>query len=271
VQPDGSNAKSCCVAAGAGCPDGDYDCCGFMSCVDGKCAAGGDGDPCLTGDDCVSKQCGTDGFCTSSAGMCGALKPVTAACNDSSECCNQSQCESLGGTLDPKNCCYPQGGPCGSNSECCGRMQCDTDITKTCICRKATESCLQDTDCCPDAPVCNTDSNTCVAGDTSLVKPGGPCMNNDQCLDTNSTVYGCEGTNGPSLTCCTWDLQIPCSQQTECCGASRCEQSSNDITFPGQIFQTTCCAPPGGDCKVDADCCGHTGYCDGTQKCQQWL
>jgi hypothetical protein len=265
-QPDGSTAKSCCVGAGAACPDGDFDCCGGMSCVMGKCAAGADGDPCLAPDDCISKQCGSDNFCTSSAGMCGALKPVQSACTDSSQCCNGGVCEIVSGTSDPLNCCYGAGQQCQYGYDCCGSMSCETTgTTKTCICRKETESCRQSDDCCQSPTPLTCVQGNCQDTGGSTALPGQMCTTDAQCIDLNGHTYGCEGTNGSTTTCCTWDLQVRCSSAAECCGGALCDVNGWDN------IHNYCCSPKGGPCRVgqDADCCGRfSGSCGSDGTCQ---
>jgi hypothetical protein len=98
-------------------------------------------------------------------------------------------------------------------------------------------------------PMC--DGTRC--GDDSC---GGQCSCNPG-LTCNSLSMrcgnGCERTFGEPCTQGSVDPQTCCEAGQEC--------DSDDAGFTG------CCAPVGGDCTLDTDCCGQ-GHCDTTMgKC----
>jgi hypothetical protein len=250
VQPDQSQKKSCCVGVGAACPDGDFDCCGYLTCISGKCTAGPDGDPCLTNDDCTSKNCAS-GTCAAAAGGCGSLKPVGSACTATSQCCNGGLCEIVTGASDPKDCCYGKTHACASHAECCGTLLCGSD--GKCACAVNGSGCDQDDDCCSGL-VCN--SGTCRMPGQTMIPPGGACTSSLDCQDTNGTYYVCfPSATSSSDACCTVDWQIPCTSNASCCGPSIC--GNNGIA-------QVCCSDGGGSCNGSYDCCGAYICIDGT-------
>ena len=154
IQMDGSTQKSCCVAEGASCPDGPYDCCGFLDCQGGKCVCQADGQDCIQDSDCCQRDCDTSVYKCQSSMACTGGEPIGSTnCTTANDCCGLADCLDLAST-NQLTCCYTPAsmGTCSQSSDCCGVTNCDM-TTHTCICQQQGSDCIGDDDCC-DGLVC---------------------------------------------------------------------------------------------------------------------
>lgn len=237
VQPVGvADKKTCCVNSGTSCPDGDLDCCGYLRCVNSKCAPNQDGDGCLQNSDCAKADCDTtSGLCGGAASVCGSLTPVGGTCATDSECCD-GVCRELASTRD-LTCCQGAYAPCTTNKDCCGVMVCGAD--KTCTPRTPGQTCI-------DSVECTTDHN-CVNGKcatSSASGPGGACTTVSSCAQGGSGV-DCEGG-----TCCSTEALTPCVNDSYCCASY-----GYSCNFVATFGKNVCCSTAGQFCGTSSDCC----------------
>ncbi len=187
------NALSCCgIPRGVPC-EGNNDCCGGLSCVEGECLAMA-GTPCLGSSDCAEGLGCIEGICGGPPPDCGA--PGQPCCSDaegetycvSGEVCdNGADCES-----------------CGSMGEACcdGEVRCPDQGNTVCVegqcqvplaCGSVGESCCGDG--CVAGAVCN-DEGACEA-ETGCGGEGQPCCGDGFCNTTQACVREDDAQAGP--------------------------------------------------------------------------
>lgn len=262
ANPDVDNSrKQCCVGANTACTD-DFDCCGFLTCVNSQCTQQPDGEYCLTNGDCLNANCNTTThLCDPDSGMCTGGLPVgpTSVCSNDDQCCGTASCAPMQSTGGAKRCCMAGTNPCTTNSDCCGTMVCGAN--KTCTCHNANESCLSDVDCCSNL-TCGANGKCSAGGGAGTVNPGGACTDGNQCKEANGAVYACPNDR---FMCCTYHQSTPCNGSAECCDDYVCDQNTPDGSGP-----TVCCGPTGAVCRpgFPYDCCGDL-LCDVTGHCNR--
>lgn len=247
VEPAGTpNKNTCCVGAGTACPDGDFDCCGYLRCVNTKCTANADGDYCLSNSDCARADCdAATGVCGGGALQCGTLTPIGGTCNSDSECCD-GVCRALASTGND-TCCEGASVMCTSSKDCCGRMVCGSN--GKCTPRQPGQSCLDSVECTVDH---NCVNGTCASSSVSGL--GGSCNVVTDCVSPGN------GTDCENGACCSTSALDPCVNDSYCC--SDYSLTCNFVTGFGNV----CCEKSGNSCSTSSDCCSlscnSNGFCD---------
>jgi hypothetical protein len=219
----------CCQGEGGPCANS-LDCCGFMQCTDGECAASSEGTFCIDSSECAdglvceSFQCRPGAsMCTNPGEPCGA--------GGAASCCSGLSCREITRGEDPL-CCVEQSGSCEDSLDCCGKMLCNEGM---CACQTEIQTCARDEDCC-DGLICVVGSCTM---DNGCSREGTDCTTATTCCG----LLTCGIQEDGNRTWCARDGD-PCVSTADCCGLTQC--------VDGQCE----CRMSGDPCASDRDCCG---------------
>lgn len=193
----GGTACLTTCATTADCVAGYY--CAGTTCV----ATKGNGMTCALGNECTSGVC-TDGHCcnmgcggacqTCATGTCG----MVVSADDADTCAGNNTC-SAGGA-----CLLKQGQTCTTNAQCANNTCVDGHCCNS-ACSAACQSCNNASGTC--ATVMNADDDKCPSGSTCnaagacLLKQGGSCSSNAQCLNNICSNDGVCCASTCSLSC----------------------------------------------------------------------
>jgi hypothetical protein len=259
----GTVAKSCCVGEGGACPNGDLDCCGYLTCSPSQlCVTQPTDGPCLSNSDCLSRNCDPSAHLCNATPMTGgtlAGLPLGASCDldEHQECAGTALCLKLASTMAPA-CCDAADDLCTTSKDCCGYMTCDP-TTLTCKGQPAGTSCFDSTECA-GVDLCS-DMNKCVVPDSAgssttttgsnTVPIGGACGNAGDCAFTDAVdPIGC-----PNGSCCYLTIGHSCNGAAECCGTWDCASNTSNASDP-----KVCCKKSGDACSASltgpSQCCG---------------
>jgi hypothetical protein len=245
-----------CRPEGGGCAD-QADCCtGACNSVDcvvpGQGVCGELGDACDVPTDCCQANC-VGNVCVKPAGQCDP--DVGAPCTAKEDCCSgictDLQCaepatpgcvttgpcpagdaQCCSGECTPTGCYAPTyptgenpGGGCLTDLDC-NSMTCQAGTCVATVCRKATQSCVADSQCC---------SGRCGFGNECEALPP-----------------------GAGSTCTT--LGEACALAADCC-STNCVGATDGVAKTGTCKPAADCSATGDVCYGEDDCC--SGLCEG--------
>ncbi|MBI5489797.1 MAG: hypothetical protein HY905_20855, partial [Deltaproteobacteria bacterium] len=287
----------CCVEANGTCTSS-ADCCGWMSCVAGRCACQPGSDICTLTDDCCAGLTCTGDACTSTA--------PADPCGDSAACDPCTGRASCGWCDDDASCRTGSiSGP--STGSCTGwswlASSCGGSTTDPCNDHDSCDACTAVLDCgwCAASATCVQGAGAGPAAGScddwrwysaSCTTPADPCATSDSC-GTCTIEAGCgwcdDGTgclsgtsSGPAAGSCTAWTWLPSACATdECAGTTDCESCTTTGSCGWCGDSWTClsggptrpdvgacadwnyyaedCAPPPDPCDAHGDCDACTG------------
>ncbi len=286
-----------CLSDGRSCTNN-------LQCCSGICGAGGTCSPLNTSCKTLGNGCSTGAECCSGSCMGGMCSP-SSFCNQTGDVCGSGvDCCSglcnippgqLFGTCappptGPANCGMPDGTVCGGLTDagvvgeaglppcggaCCSRLCAPYGPTGFLVCQPASgchvvgDLCMQDSDCCYDAP------GSC---DITPPSPLGICRNamgcqpnGDVCklqtMSCNARCACCSGNCETMDTCRPDNVGVPrcaaaqcvdggaqCASSADCCNGMPCVPNPSDAG-PPFVCYTGSCVPSCGACTISADCC----------------
>ena len=218
-----TNVCGDCVSKERMC-NNDENCCGDMSCQNGKCK-------------CIEKDqaCSGDNECCGNMpcenGICKCFEPDTTTNVN----CEETDCCTGKCTNGKCSCTYP----CTENSECCEGDNCIAGMCGR-SCNDKHMPCDTNENCClfnTEVSFINTDDIKCVKGScNSCIQPNtsGCEENNDCCMNKNCTNGTCE---------CS-DIDEACLSNINCCSDNVCKNN-----------QCKTCTALGSLCEDTTECC----------------
>jgi len=216
------------------------------TCSTGTCAAGA---TC-----CGGKVCSGGSCCT----------PGGSPCEHDRDCCgsagNPSVCRNRICVTAASNTCQTAGSSCEDGSAACcadgnGAKQCGLSANGVSICCNGTgASCKHSYECCGGScKITSGDTGVCQALPVGSSCSGAQCEAPAECQDDGTPVSA-----GGRGVCCNPSTtgSLDCDSDADCC-TGLCLEVADDV------FKCRC-APAGGSCTQDNDCCAGNSCQNGT-------